>query len=220
MVDEMMHYQKILEGGFMVRLMQADDAQQLEALQYLVFPNLADDEILHAPQYRKHVEIFPEGQYVITDNKKIIAATTTMRYHLDENDNAHHTFFEIMGGGWLTTHNPDGEWMYGLDMGVNPAYRGKGLAKELYRARQYACTTLHLKGQMMVGMLNGFAKYKTEMDIDGYFQKVKAGEIFDPTVSVQRKIGFEIRGLMKDYLNDPTCGNAGAVMVLEVSKEM
>lgn len=49
---------------------------------------------------------------------------------------------------------------------------------------------------------------------------MKSGEIFDPTLSVQQKIGFEIRGLIKEYLNYPTCGNAGALIVLDVNKEV
>ena len=49
---------------------------------------------------------------------------------------------------------------------------------------------------------------------------MKRKEIFDPTVSVQEKVGFEIVGFMKDYLNDPTCGNSGAVIVLDASKEI
>jgi hypothetical protein len=64
-------------------------------------------------------------------------------------------------------------------------------------------------------MLNGFINYKNEMNIDEYYDKVLNHEIFDPTVSVQEKIGFKIKGLMKDYLNDPTCGNAGAIIVME-----
>ena len=58
------------------------------------------------------------------------------------------------------------------------------------------------------------------MDVAKYFEKVKAGELFDPTVSVQQKLGFEIVGLMKDYLHDPTCGNAGALLVLPVEREV
>lgn len=220
MVDESVKYKIVFPSGWVVRNTLKEDAVQLEALQYLIFPNLAEDEILHAPQYIKHLEIFPEGQFVICDKENIIAATTTMRYHFDINDQSHHTFFEIMGGGWLTTHDPDGEWLYGLDVGVHPFYRGKGLAKELYRARQYVCKQLGLKGQMTVGMLNGFYRQKDTMSIEMYFDKVRQGELFDPTVSVQLKVGFEITGLMTDYLNDPTCGNAGAVMVLDSSKEI
>lgn len=220
MIDEMIMYKEVLPSGLMVRNTMVEDVEQLEALQYLVFPELAEEEILHASQYLKHIEIFPEGQFVVADDKNIVGATTTMRYHYNEEDNEHHTFFEIMGGGWLSTHNPDGEWLYGLDVSVHPDYRGKGLAKALYRARHNTCKRLGLKGQMTVGMLNGFYKFKNEMGIETYFEKVKAKEIFDPTVSVQQKIGFEIKGLMKDYLNDPTCGNAGAVIVLRSEKEI
>jgi len=215
MVEEFTGYSEILKDGLMIRPMHANDAQQLEALQYLVFPHLAEEEILHAQQYVKHLEIFSGGQFIAADKEKIIGSTSTMRYHFDEANQLHHTFFEIMGGGWLTTHDPNGDWLYGLDVSVHPGYRGKGIAKALYRARQHTCRALGLKGQMTVGMLNGYYTVKDEMSIEAYYEKVKSGEIFDPTVSVQRKIGFRIAGMMKDYLNDPTCGNAGAVIVLE-----
>ncbi|MBK6641865.1 MAG: hypothetical protein IPG39_11865 [Bacteroidetes bacterium] len=58
------------------------------------------------------------------------------------------------------------------------------------------------------------------MDVEAYFEKVKRGELFDRTVSVQQKIGFEIIGLMKEYLHDPTCGNAGAVIALDAKREV
>lgn len=197
--------------------MQTEHAEQLEALQYIVFPTLAEEEILHAAQYKKHVELFAEGQFIALDGDKVIGATSTIRYHFNLNDNEHHTFFEIMGGGWFTTHEPYGEWLYGMDVSVHPDYRSKGIARALYRARQYTCKQLGLKGQMAIGMLNGYAAVSDQLTIDEYYQKVKNHELFDPTVSVQEKVGFEIVGLMKDYLNDSTCGNAGAVIVLPVS---
>lgn len=218
MTQECTPYRKILPGDLVVRPMQPADAEQCEELQHIVFPALADEEILHAPQYVRHLEVFPHGQYVVSDGLSVIAATTTMLTHYDEDDTNHHTFLDIMGGGWLSTHQADGEWLYGLDLGVHPAYRGKGLARELYRARQDICRQLHLKGQIMVGMLNGYLQRSNEFTIDEYFREVVLGRIFDPTVSVQMKIGFEIKKIMKDYLSDPTCGNAGALLVLDAGK--
>ncbi len=218
LAQEKNEYKKTLPSGIVITTTKSEHAEQLEALQHLVFPHLAEEEILHADQYRRHIEIFPEGQFVALDGEKVVGATSTMRYHFDTDDQKHHTFFEIMGGGWLTTHEPHGDWLYGLDVGVNPAYRGKGIAKGLYRTRQDLCRRLGLKGQMTVGMLNGYDAVKDKMSVDEYYEKVKRKEIFDPTVSVQEKIGFEIAGLMKDYLNDPTCGNAGAVIVLYAEK--
>jgi len=197
--------------------MLATHAEQLETLQRIVFPSLAEEELLHAEQYKKHIELFPEGQFVALDGDKVIGATSTIRYHFNAGSNEHHTFYEVMGGGWFTTHEPDGEWLYGMDVSVHPAYRGKGIARALYKARQYICMQLALKGQMTVGMLNGYCNVQDKMSIEEYFEKVKAHELFDPTVSVQEKIGFKITALMKDYLNDATCGNAGAVIVLDVN---
>jgi GNAT superfamily N-acetyltransferase len=206
------------DGGIIITSMLPHHAVQLEALQRIVFPNLAEEELLHAEQYRKHVEIFPEGQFVALDGDKVIGATSTILYHFDINHQEHHTFYEVMGGGWFTTHNPNGDWLYGMDISVHPDYRGKGIARALYRARHISCVIpMGLKGQMTVGMLNGYRKFKDAMTIDEYYEKVKAHEIFDPTVSVQEKVGFTIVGLMKDYLNDATCGNAGAVIIMKAN---
>lgn len=205
-----------LNNNIIITNTQPEHASALEELQYIVFPDLAEEEILHKAHYLKHLEIFPEGQFVALDGNKVIGGTTTMRYDFDLNHPAHHTFSEIVAGGWLTNHQPHGEWLYGIDVSVHPDYRGKGIAKAFYNKRQQLAKELGCKGQLTVGMLNGYFNYKDHMDIDTYYQKVLHHEIFDPTVSVQEKIGFEIRGLIKDYLNDPTCGNAGAIIVMKI----
>ncbi|MFI5172151.1 MAG: GNAT family N-acetyltransferase [Chitinophagales bacterium] len=192
-----------------------EHAAGLENLQHIVFPHLAENEILHKDQYLKHIEIFREGQLVALDGDKVVGGSTTMRYHYDIDHPKHHTFSETVAGGWLTNHDPNGEWLYGIDVSVHPDYRGHGIAKEFYKIRSEIAKNLELKGQLTVGMLNGYHKYKNEFTVDEYYQKVKDHEIFDPTVSVQEKIGFKIIGFMKDYLNDPTCGNAGAVIVMK-----
>lgn len=189
-------------------------ASALEALQYTVFPNLSDSEILKREHYLKHIEIFPEGQLVALDGEKVIGGTTTMRYDFDLENPAHHTFSETVSGGWLTNHNPHGEWLYGIDVSVHPDYRGRGIARKFYEMRNVIAKELGCRGQLTVGMLNGYFQYRDKLSIDEYYLKVKNHEIFDPTVSVQEKIGFQILGLMKDYLDDPTCGNAGALIVM------
>lgn len=213
----MKDYKETLSSGITILPMQKKYAWQLEALQRIVFPNLLEEELLHVDQYKAHVELFPEGQFVALNGDCVIGATSSIRYHFNIHSKEHHSFFGIMGGGWFTTHEPNGEWLYGMDVSVHPDYRGKGIAKALYRARQYTCRQLGLKGQMTVGMLNGYAAFSEQMSVDEYYEKVKRHELFDPTVSVQEKVGFEIVGLMKDYLNDPTCGNAGAVIVMPLS---
>lgn len=208
--------EEIVSGNILIRHTRPEDAAQLEALQYIVFPDLSPEEILHKEHYLRHLEIFPEGQLVAVDGERVIGGTTTMRYNYDIAHPHPHKFSDTVAGGWLTTHIPDGEWLYGIDVSVHPDYRGRGIARAFYRIRQQIAKELGCRGQLTVGMLNGYIHYKDTMSIDAYYEQVRTHKIFDPTVSVQEKVGFRIIGLMKDYLSDPTCGNAGAVIVMEL----
>jgi GNAT superfamily N-acetyltransferase len=210
-------YYKEIQDGLIVQHMQTNHAGQLEELQKIVFPTLADDELIRAAHYLRHLEVFPEGQFVITDGDRVIGMTTTMRTDFDFL-NYHHTFKETIGGGWLTNHNPEGEWLYGLDMGLLPSYRGKGLARVLYRARHEIAKALELKGQLTVGMMSGYGSVSKEMDGETYYQQLIAGKRKDPTITPQMKIGFEPIALMPDHLNDPVCGNFGILIKLSIDK--
>jgi GNAT superfamily N-acetyltransferase len=199
--------------------MQPEDAPALELLQIIVFPTLSNDELIRAEHYLRHLELFPEGQFVITDNGKVIGMTTTMRSTFDFN-HYHHTFMETIAGGWLTNHNPDGDWLYGLDVGVHPAYRGKGLARHLYRARHEIARELALKGQVTVGMMNGYGAVSNEMSGEQYYKELIEGKRTDPTLTPQMKVGFEPIALIPDYLNDPACGNYGVLIKIDIDKEI
>lgn len=190
-------------------------AEQLEALQRTVFPRLADAEIISARHYRRHLEVFPEGQFVALDGPRVIASTSSMRCALRTDQ---HTFLEMSDHLWIGTHDPNGPWLYGLDLMIDPDYRGRGVARRLYRARQALVAELGLAGQYTVGMLNGYEAYQGRMPLDEYYEAVVAGRLDDPTIGLQLRIGFEPRGLMRGYLDDPTCGNAGVLLVLSANQ--
>ncbi|HXV64481.1 MAG TPA: GNAT family N-acetyltransferase, partial [Vicinamibacteria bacterium] len=62
-----MSYEKRLDSGIVVCSTLPRHARALERLQLLVFPTLDDSERFKEAHYRKHVEIFPEGQFVALD---------------------------------------------------------------------------------------------------------------------------------------------------------
>ena len=76
-----------------------EHADQLEYLQTVVFPTLADEERFKARHYRRHIELFPEGQFVGLDGDRVVAATATIRLHFDF-DHVNHTFGEIIQGAF------------------------------------------------------------------------------------------------------------------------
>lgn len=206
-------FKKELPGGLLLQQSEARYAKELDVLQQQVFPTLAEAERMTAKHYLHHLQVFPEGQLLILDGEKVIAATSTMRTQLILDD---HSFLEISDNLWFNTHQPEGEWLYDMDIGIHPDYRGRGLARQLYRAKQEICRELKLKGQIIVGMPIGYGAYQQEMTIEAYYEMLLKGEIFDPTVSTQMRMGAIPQRLIANYLNDPECGNGGVLMLLPV----
>jgi GNAT superfamily N-acetyltransferase len=214
-----MSYLREIRGGLMLLQTQSRHCEQLEQLQVDCFPTLDDAQRFKAKHYRRHIELFPEGQFVVLDGDRVVGATSTLRLNFDL-EHVDHTFDEVTAGGWLTPHRPDGVWLYGADICTQPAYRGRGIARALYAARQELVWRLGLLGQVTAGMMPGYHTHRAELSIAEYYQRVIGGEIFDPTLSVQMKTGFEPRGLLANYLNDPVCDNYSVLLVLPAEKDV
>jgi GNAT superfamily N-acetyltransferase len=212
-------YRRVLPDGLVIASVRAEHAAQLESLQRVVFPTLADEERFKAAHYLKHLDLFPAGQFVGLDGDRVVAATATIRLHFDFAHRSH-TFADIIQGGWLTSHEPDGDWLYGADIGVQPDFRGRGLAQALYAARQELVWALGLKGQVTAGMMSGYGAVKHRMRAEDYYEGLVGGRINDPTLSMQRRVGFEFRALLKDYLQDPICDNYSVLIVLDAARDV
>ena len=214
-----MWYYRKLPNGLVVLHTRPEHAPQLDALQRICFPTLDDAERFKAPHYLKHLELFPDGQFVVLDGDTVVGATTTLRLPFDF-EHVDHTFAEIIQGGWLTSHRPDGAWLYGADVGVHPAYRGRGLATALYAARQEVVWRLRLRGQVTAGMIRDYGAVKDRISARDYYDGVVAGRIQDSTLSMQLGVGFEPRRLLTNYLNDPASDNYSVLLVLGADKEV
>jgi GNAT superfamily N-acetyltransferase len=120
----------------------------------------------------------------------------------------------------MEKHEPEGEWLYGLDIGIHPAYRGKGFARLLHRARQRLVRSLGLKGQLTVGMMNGYGALAGRLSGEACYGEWLVGKREDPTLTPQRKIGFRPLALLPDYLHDPGCGNYGVLLRLDAEQNV
>lgn len=190
-----------------------DLVDQLEAIQRASFPSLAEEEIMTAKHYASHIRIFPEGQLcVLNEDDRVVACSTDFRTKVDF-DHFEHRYIDAVDGNWLGKHDPEGDWLYGADIGVHPEFRRQGIAKMLYAARHDLVRELNLRGHVAGGMLSGFHRYKDRMPVEKYVEKVVAGEVFDPTLSVQLKRGFHVHGIIQNYVDDPICDNRAAFIV-------
>jgi GNAT superfamily N-acetyltransferase len=178
-----------------------DFIPQLVELQIICYPTLADSSRLKAPHFESHLRIFPAGQWVALEGERVVGMSAGFLYTFDF-DHPHHTFDEIIDYGFFTRHDPEGQHFYGADISVHPEYRGRGIARCLYDARKELVRRQGLRGIVTGAMIPGFAQYKSVMAAETYVARVVAGEIFDPTLSVQLRQGFHVRGLLANYLPD------------------
>jgi 4-aminobutyrate aminotransferase/(S)-3-amino-2-methylpropionate transaminase len=212
-------YYRKLADGIVITQARPEHAAQLEELQRICFPTLAEEQRFKRVHFLKHMELFEDGQLVVLDGDSVAGATSTVRLDFDFS-HVDHTFADIIQGGWLTSHQPDGAWLYGADLSVRPEYRGRGLATALYAARQEVVWRLKLKGQVTAGMIPGYGPLKDTMPAEQYYESVLAGRIRDSTLSMQMNVGFEPRGLLANYLDDPICDNYSVLLVMDAEKKV
>ena len=188
-------------------------AGELEAIQRASFPTLAEAELITAAHYRAHIERFPEGQLAaVTAAGRPVACSTDFRTTADL-DHIEHRYIDAVDHNWLGRHDPDGDWLYGADIGVLPEYRRRGIARLLYGARHALVRRLNLRGHIAGGLLRGYGLWKDRMPVDEYVALVVAGRLVDPTLTVQLRCGFRVHGIIQNYVTDPSCDNKAAFIV-------
>jgi GNAT superfamily N-acetyltransferase len=200
-------------GPFTVVQSTTEMAETLAAIQRAAFPTLAEEERITAAHYRAHIASFPEGQLaVVTRAGQPVACSTDFRTTIDL-DNIEHRYIDAVDHNWLGHHDPTGRWLYGADIGVLPEYRRRGLARLLYAARHALVRRLNLAGHVAGGLLRGYGAWKSRLTVEEYVARVIAGDLVDPTLTVQLRCGFHVHGIIQDYVTDPSCDNKAAFII-------
>ncbi|MBC6937091.1 MAG: GNAT family N-acetyltransferase [Chloroflexi bacterium] len=193
-------------------------ARRLAALQRFIFPTLADHELMRAEHFLRHIQLFPQGQFAalarVQEKWMVVGSTSTFRTNWALIQQ-HLPFAEMISGGWFDRHDPDGEWLYGADLSVHPDFQGLGIGSRLYAARQELVRWLNLRGEVAGGMIPGYERYRSYLSVESYIEKVVAGELRDPTLSMQLKNGFKVKGILYNHLTDPRADNCAALIVRE-----
>ena len=100
---------------------------------------------------------FPDGQFVVLVDEKVVGYCATFRIS-EKIGLKPHTWEEITGNGYASRHDPEGEWLYGMEVCVDPEFRGYRLGQRLYNERKKLCQSLGLQGIVFAGRLPTLAK--------------------------------------------------------------
>jgi GNAT superfamily N-acetyltransferase len=169
----------------------------------------------HTRFVAEQLERFPEGQFVATTRaggaEHVIGTATTMRTRRPPAAPPL-TWREAIGDHGLPHHDPTGSWLYGVEIAVHPDYWRRGVGSALYRARLALVGSLGLDGWYAGGMLMGYHRVAGLMAPRTYARRVIAGEMRDPTVSMQLRRGLVAAGIIEDYYPEPRAGNCAVLL--------
>jgi GNAT superfamily N-acetyltransferase len=160
------------------------------------------------------INAFPDGVWVAEIDGRIVGYCATIRLTgtlaLEP-----HTWKEITGGGYGATHDPEGEYLYGYEVCVDPELRRYRIGRRFYRARKRLAERLSLKGIVIAGRMPNFDKRAKEFPTpEAYLEAVGARRVRDPVIGFQLRNGFEPLGVLPNYLpNDGESRGYAAHMV-------
>jgi GNAT superfamily N-acetyltransferase len=189
-------------------------APQCAELELLSFPETEPADLIDEAGFRAYARIFPAGFFLCLDGDRVVGQGAGIFLDFDF-DHPQHSIAEITGEYQCGNHDPDGDWYYGTDMVVDPEYRRRGIGKRLYELRKEVVRTNNRKGIIAGGHIVGYADHKQQMSAAEYVDKVAKREIYDATLTFQIENGFEVRGVLANYLDEPALDNHAALIVWE-----
>lgn len=197
-----------------MRLRRPEDVPGIRALMARVYPPPHGPEaIWSAESLLRHLERFPEGQMVVEADAIIIGTSTALRVPMAV-ALAPHTWSEVTGRGTLSTHDPAGDALYGANIAVDPDWQERGLGRLLYQGRLDLARRLGCRAFVAGARIPGYHRWAGEMTPEAYVAAVAEGKLFDSTLSKQIRVGFQVRGVLRDYAPDPeTLGHAALIVM-------
>ena len=184
-----------------ISTIRPEHAPQLRRLQLICFPAVPPDDLFSEAELVEMSAVFPEGAFVALDGERVIGLGCGIFVDFDFERPAH-TLHGMLDRG----HDPDGDYYYGTDVSVHPDYRRRGIGRRLYERRKAFVARCNRRGIIAGGMIPGYRRYRATLDVETYVARVIAGELHDPTLSMQLRNGFEVRGILHNYLTNEDSG--------------
>jgi GNAT superfamily N-acetyltransferase len=187
---------KSFEKNIIVKGIQRLDYEQITQLQLKCFPGMkpwSEEQII------SQLTVFPEGQVCILYQGKIVASSSSLILDFSLYSNWH-SWQEIADNGFIRNHNSSGNTLYGIEVMVDPEYRGLKLARRLYDARKDLAKKYNLMRIILGGRIPGYSKYADTMSAREYVDRVINKVLIDPVLTTQLSNGFVLKRLIPNYL--------------------
>lgn len=179
-----------------VRNARVSDAKAICSLSGRVYE---DEGPYTQAQIKGQIHNFPDGQFVAEYQGKVVGycATFVVPEYVALRQ---HTWDEITADGFASRHDQNGDYLYGMEVFIDPDYRKMRIGQRLYDERKKLCQYLRLKGIVFGGRLPGLQRRIKEVGSPEAYVKAVLGKQFrDPVLSFQLRNGFEFLGILHGY---------------------
>lgn len=186
----------LVEKHIVVRQITMADYDQICHIQERCFPGM---RTWSREQLESQISIFPEGQICIDYGGRVIASSSSLILDFALYSNWHN-WKEVADSGFIRNHNPEGNTLYGIEIMVDPEFRGMKLARRLYDARKKLVQSRNLMRIVVGGRIPGYHLHKDQMPAREYVDKVMNKILVDPVLTAQLSNGFALKRLLRNYM--------------------
>lgn len=187
---------KDFEAKIAVRNLSKEDYNDIVALQTKCFSGMKPWSL---EQFESQLFTFPKGQIGIEFESRLVASSSSLILSLDLYSDWQ-SWREIADNGYIRNHDPSGDTLYGIEIMVDPEFRGMRLARRLYEARKNLAREYNLMRIVIGGRIPGYAQYADSMSARTYVDKVIDKKLVDSVLTTQLSNGFVLKRLIANYL--------------------
>lgn len=187
---------KSFEKQIRVRPLHPTDYDALVQMGLRCFPGMNPWK---REQFESQLRHFPEGQIGVEYEGRLVASSASLIVDFSQYAEWHN-WKVVADEGYIRNHNPAGDTLYGIEVMVDPAFRGMKLARRLYQARKDLARRLNLARIIIGGRIPGYGAHADRMSAREYVEKVIEKQLVDPVLTPQLSNNFVLKGLIPDYL--------------------
>lgn len=192
-----------------IRLTRPEDYDAIRSLAERCFPGMIPWK---REQIESQIAIFPEGQICVELDGRVVASSSSLIVDFDDYEEWHN-WKVIADAGYIRNHNTSGDTLYGIEIMVDPEFRGMRLARRLYEARKELARAQNLRRIIVAGRIPGYGEHAEKISAREYVERVMRKELIDPVLTVQLANGFVLERLIPDYLPSDTASRGFATFL-------
>lgn len=179
-----------------------------------------NDDILNIPAEETPWGIawqkYPKGYLVAVVDGKLAGEFRSIRLNYDI-ENPCCDWDEISGHVLHTTHEPDGDTVYGIALGVHPDFRGYGVGQKLAVGLQELCREENCKRVCLGARIPDYHKH-TDVPVEEYIRlRREDGQLLDSELRFYARAGYHFTKVLPEYMRgenaDPESLNYGVLAI-------